>query len=107
MTAGENPDYPQTSQGCYRLGGTKASLSIPDLTVWEQNGQPNWWQPISATREAREHSVPLVNQINHFIDIINQIAQPLVSGHEGTKSLQVIEAIQSAAESGETVQIKK
>ena len=32
-------------------------------------------------------------------------AQPLVSGREGFRSLQVVEAIQTAAETGETVAI--
>ena len=38
LTAGENPSYPKTSISCYAIGGTEASLSVPDLHLWRHLG---------------------------------------------------------------------
>jgi len=103
LTARENPAYPPTTQSCYLLGGTHGSLSLPDLTLWQNNGVRSWWQPIAATTLPRETSDPLINQIAHFVAVIEGKEQPLVSGDEGLKTLQVIEAIQNSAKSGETI----
>ncbi len=103
LTARENPAYPPTAQSCYLLGGTHGSLSLPDLTLWQNNGMRSWWQPISAITLPRGSSDPLVNQIAQFAAVIRGDEQPLVSGEEGLKTLRVIEAIQSSAGSGETV----
>jgi len=115
LTARENPAYPPTTQSCYLLGGTHGSLSLPDLTLWENKGTRSWWHPISATTMprdtsevtiAREASDPFVNQITQFAAVIAGQEEPLVSGEEGLKTLRVIESIQSAAESGETIYLR-
>lgn len=98
LTARENPAYPATNQSCLVIGGSKGSLSIPDLTLWTHRGKESWWAPISATSVPQEFSDPLVNQIEHFGEVIGGRADPLVSGLEGMKTLQVIEAIQLSAE---------
>ena len=86
------------------FGGSLGSLSVPDLRLWTHRGRVrDWWKPISATTLTREASDPLVNQINHFAEVIQGRAEPLVSGQEGLRTLQVIEAIQLAAQSGQTV----
>lgn len=103
LTAHENPAYPPTSQSCYLLGGTHGSLSLPDLTLWQNNGTRSWWEPISATTLPRDSSDPLVNQIAQFAAVISGKQQPLVPGEEGLQTLRVIEAIQYSAKSGETV----
>lgn len=106
MTAGEYPIYPRTSESCYLFGGSLGSLSLPDLRVWRHEGEePDWWTPISATAQIREGSDPLVNQIAHFRDVIQGNAAPLVSGEEGVRTLEIIEAIQHSVQSGETISI--
>jgi len=105
LTAGENPCYPATSQSCLLIGGNKGSLSIPDLTVWSHHGERSWWNPISATSVPHGSSDPLVNQITHFGEVIACKAAPLVSGLEGLKTLQVIEAIQISAQDNQAVEI--
>ena len=101
LTAREYPVYPATSQSCYLIGGSEASLSLPDCTLWNQNGKRDWWEPINATTIARPSSDPLDNQIAHFLSVIAEEAVPLVSGREGTRTLSVIEAIQKSARTGQ------
>jgi predicted dehydrogenase len=102
MTARENGVYPAVPESCYLIGGSAGSMSIPDLRVWTHSGEtPDWWTPIAATSLPTETSDPLANQIVHFCDVIAGRALPLVSGKEGLKTLQVVEAVQNSAKSGE------
>jgi len=105
LTASENPAYPATNESCLLIGGSKGSLSIPDMTVWTHHGKRSWWAPISATSVPRAFSDPLVNQIEHFRDVISGKTSPLVSGLEGMKTLQVVEAMQMSAEQQQTIEI--
>ena len=103
MTSREYPVYPATSQSSYLIGGSHASLSIPDLSLWRHQDVRDWWTPISATSLPCDSSDPLVNQIEHFIAVIKGREAPLVSGQEGLKTLGVIDAIQRAAQTGRMV----
>lgn len=106
LTSREHPIYPPTPESCYLIGGSKASLSIPDLRVWSHGGaEPDWWSPISATSLTRASADPLVNQITHFVAVVRDGAEPFVSGREGLRTLEVVEAIQSAAATGQTVRL--
>lgn len=105
LTAHEHPVYPKTAENAYMIGGSRGSLSVPDLKVWTHKDSPDWWSPISSTTSPWQTSDPLLNQILHFSNVIRGQEPPLVSGREGLKSLRVVEAIQLAAESGETVRL--
>ncbi len=107
LTAGENPVYPRTKESCYYLGGSHGALSLPDLTLWQNNGERSWWQPLESDMLAYETIEPLVRQIKQFAAVIAGGAKPLVSGAEGVKTLQVLEAIHlSAINSGKQVNVE-
>ena len=106
-TSAEYPIYPVTNESCYLIGGSHGSLSIPDMRLWTHTGERNWWNPISATSSPRESSDPLVNQIRHFSQVIAEGLEPLVSGREGLKTLHVIESIQQAAATGDTIVLER
>ncbi len=97
MTARENPVYTPVSQSCYTIGGTLGSLSLPDLTLWKNQAEPNWFEPITATSLPRDYKDPLINQIYQFCAVIKGEEEPLVSGEDGLRALRVIEAIYQAA----------
>ncbi len=105
FTAKEHLVYPATTQGAYMIGGSHGSLSIPDQSLWHHEGDRDWWSPISATSSPVETSDPLINQAKHFASIIREGTAPLVSGEEGLRTLRVVDAIQKAAASGETVEL--
>lgn len=105
LTSGEYPVYPKTSQSCYLLGGSEGSLSLPDMTVWKHQGEKSWWNPMGATVAPRPAADPLGNQIDHFVDVIQGDAEPLISATEGWRTLQVIEAIQIAATTQRTISL--
>ena len=105
LTSRENPRYPATSESCYLIGGSEGGLSLPDLRVWAHEGGPDWWSPINAQTLAHDMHDPLAAQMSHFSKVIQGVEGPLVSGLEGLKSLEVVEAIARSAESGRAVTI--
>lgn len=103
LTARENPAYPATSEACYLIGGTHASMALPNLTVWSNPGPRSWWEPISATRPIFDFEDPLIRQVRQFAAVIRGDEPPLVSAEEGLKTQRVIEAVKTSAETGATV----
>ncbi len=106
MTSQEYPIYPSTAESSYMIGGSHGSLSVPDLRLWSyQSEQRDWWEPISSTALKKGASDPLVNQLRHFVKVARHEADPIVSGWEGFRTLQVIEAIQNSCLTGKTIRI--
>lgn len=100
LTAEENPDFPATGETCCFIGGTRGSLEIPGGKLWSQEGERNWWRPIERSAYEVAPRDPWDLQIAQFCEVIAGRAEPLVSGREALRSLQVIEAIIEAARSG-------
>lgn len=105
MTTGENPSFPRQDAFCYQIGGTRGSLSIPQLDLWKNPGKPDWLEPQERSRIAFEPADPLEIQLAHFCDVIRGRDEPLVSGREGLATLAVIEAIKNSASSGQVVHL--
>ena len=105
LTARENPAYPATSESCYLIGGTEGGLSLPDLRVWRHQDAPDWWTPISAQTLTCRMDDPLAVQMAHFAAVIAGREVPLVSGWEGLKSLEVVEAVALSSETGRAISL--
>lgn len=106
LSAGENPAYPRAGEAAYLIGGSEASLSLPDIRIWQHHGNRGWWAPISATAVPIEQGNALVRQIEQFVAVVRGEAAPLVSGRDGLAALRVVEAIKQAAQSGSRVSIE-
>jgi len=105
LTARENPAYTNTPETCYQIGGSKGSLSLPNLALWSNPDQNSWWEPISSTRFPFAFDDPLVKQIRQFAAVIRNEEEPLVSAEEGLKNLQVLDAIKQSASSAKVVEL--
>jgi predicted dehydrogenase len=103
LTSGENPAYPHTRESCYMIGGTKGSLTIPNLDLWHYKTTPSWWQPIERERLPVRTQDPLALQIQNFCAVIRGREMPVVSGREGLSTLKVIAAVKEAATAGRVV----
>ena len=106
MTTGENPAYPRQDEGCYKIGGTRGSLTIPQLEVWFNPGKPSWFEPLVRERVPFQPEDPLKLQIRHFCAVIRGEEEPLVSGREGLNTLKVIEAVKTSAATGEMITLQ-
>ena len=104
-TSNEHPVYPNTNNSCYLIGGAEGSLSLPDLKLWKHEKKPDWWTPLITEKYDFQNIDPLITQLENFRDVILGKTEPLVSGLEGVRSLQVIEAIQSSIASKTPIDI--
>ena len=102
LTAGEDPAYPHTGAACYTIGGTKGSLSVPDLKFWRHPGAQSWKAQMEVETRTCAPKDPIEEQLLHFVDVIENGAEPLVPGVEGLRNLQVLDAIKNAALHGST-----
>jgi len=106
LTAGENPVYPITNQSAYMIGGTKGSLQFPNLKYWFYKKERSWWNKISfnEVKNKRDDNT-LVNQINHFADVVAKKTKPKVNGNDGLLSLKIFAAITKSAKTGKKIRI--
>src|SRR4029453_816164 len=104
LTSRQNPDYPpHDDEDAYLIAGTTGSLGIPTMRLKVYPGARSWYEPFDISVGPLDRSDPLANQVAHFADVIRGRAEPVVSGRDGLKALEVVEAITRAAESGDTV----
>jgi predicted dehydrogenase len=87
------------------IGGTEASLALPQLALWRHDGAPDWMHGIGASPLVVEDADPLACQILQFRAVILGEAAPLVPGDEGLATLRAIEAIALAARRGSVVEV--
>ena len=101
QTSQENTSY--TSYGdedAYHIVGTRGSLSVPTMRLKVFDGERSWWEPFTTSTENVERSDPLANQITHFAAVIRGEVQPVCSGRDGLKTMQVVDAVVEAARTG-------
>ena len=103
LTAGENPAYPQSSEACYFLGGTKGSLALPSVTLWRHEGPDGWWSPIAASRRPIAQEDPLVRQIAQFCAVIRGEEKPLAPAREAAQAIDLLDAIIQSSRTGQPV----
>lgn len=106
LSAGENPArFPAHPVTPHLYCGSKAGLSLPDLTLWQPPGPPDWTVPLRPTRLELTPGDPYRAQLAHFADLIRQGGAPLVSARDATANLIVLEAITRAAATGTRVAV--
>jgi len=105
-TSGENPMYPQEGdQDCLFVAGTQGSLALPTMQLWRQRGPGSWTEPFEATRLPLQPADPLVRQLDHFCDVVERRAAPLVSAADALHTLAATLAVHDAASGGARVAV--
>ena len=107
MTTGENPAYPVTQESCYQIGGTEGAIDLPSGRVWSNPGTRSWWEPLTVRHSPRAAGDPLVLQAEQFARVIRDGEAPLVSGREGLRTIELIDAVLRSAESGARVYLEE
>ena len=106
---GENPLVPKVREGSdfYRIFGSNASLSVPDMTRWSYDGcaQKSWSEELKVEKIGVEEVTPFDLQLGHFVDVINKGEKVSCSGEDGLRALVVCQAVRRALETGETVEL--
>ena len=71
QTSGENKDYGRdTNADCYFVAGTRASIAVPTMRIWENSGDEScWFKPLEISKLEFEELDPLVQQLLHFSEV--------------------------------------
>ena len=106
QTSRENPRYDTADdQDCYHIAGTRGSLSVPTLRLRTYDGIPSWWEKFTVSTLAAERADPLVEQLDHFEQVIAGTASPRVTARDGLQSLRVVDGVRESIRLGRPVDI--
>jgi predicted dehydrogenase len=106
QTSRENTRYSSyDDEDAYHIAGTRGSLSVPTMRLKIFEAERSWWEPFTPSTESVERSDPLTGQVQHFVDVILGVAEPICSGRDGLKTMQVVDAVIESARSGRPVNI--
>jgi predicted dehydrogenase len=106
QTSRENTNYPTyDDEDCYHIAGTTGSLSVPTMHIKVFPRTRSWWEPFDISTAELERSDPLANQIEHFAAVIRGEAEPICSGRDGLKTMQVLDAVVESARTGQPVDV--
>jgi predicted dehydrogenase len=108
QTSGENPLYFRAeAQDCLFIAGTHGSLAIPTMRLWRQDGERSWTQPLISEQIPVESADPLSRQLDHFCDVIEGRATPLVSASDGLCTLAATLAVGEAARTRMRIEVSE
>ena len=103
---GENPLIPKAGQDFYRMFGTEACLSVPDMSIWSYKGTTkSWHSELTQNHQPVSEAVPFDLQLSHFCKVIRGEESPSCSAEAGLAALTVCQAIKDAVEGNKTVEI--
>jgi len=106
LTSGENPVYPITNQSAYYIGGTEGSIQFPNLKHWSYKKEKSWWNKILVkNKRDKKDNKTLINQIDHFADVILKKVKPKVSAEDGLNLLKILKAIEKSSKNGKKVKV--
>jgi len=107
QTSQENKSYDSfDDEDCYHIAGTKGSLSVPTMRLRVYDGDPSWWEPLRSSVVEVERTDPLAHQIEHFVAVIRDGVSPICSGRDGLNTLKVVDAVNEAARTGQSVDVR-
>lgn len=104
---GENPNIPSTGMDFYRIFGTEASLSVPDMKRWSYDGrEKSWTQELKEeTLGVEESKIPFELQVEQFVRVVRGLEEPMCSGEDAVRALIVVEAVKKAMKEGVAIDI--
>lgn len=104
LTAGENPArFPAHAAPSHLFAGSRAGVSLPDLTWWRHDGAPDWTRALRAETSPAAPVDCYVEQIRHFAAVIAGDEAPRITLRDGLENMRVLEAARDAARSGKRV----
>ncbi|KAL4899573.1 hypothetical protein BDW74DRAFT_189043 [Aspergillus multicolor] len=124
MGTGENPTIPPvhgSASDCYRVFGTRGSLSVPDMTRWSYDhvsevgeggeNEKGWNQELGVQRVSVEggDERPFDRQWEYFIDLLRGKEVDGEAGcsvEDGVRALRVVRAVRESMQGGRPVEVQ-
>lgn len=109
-STGDDPGCPQTwfdeptkqEVDCYRIFGTEASLSFPDMTKWYFGDRQKSWESVLIKEKlpvVDDGRWPFERRLDHFVAVARGEVEPNCSGEDGLRAVLVCDAIRNAVDS--------
>ncbi len=106
LTAGENPArFPAHAAPSHLFAGSRAGVSMPDMTWWRHPGCPDWTDRMLAEAAPVGPVDCYGEQIRHFAAVIAGDEAPRITLRDGMENLCVLEAVRAAARTGGRVAV--
>lgn len=104
---GENPTIPATGMDFYRIFGTDASLSVPDMKRWSYDGREKTWTGKLKEEDLVVEStkIPFELQVEQFVKVVKGQEEPTCSGEDAVRALIVVDAVKRAMREGVAIDI--
>lgn len=100
LAAGEAAHYPRQHVNTHFVSGTDASLTLPQLDIWEYRGRKGWHEPLALERSTPHSSDPYHEQLRHFAAVIAGEEAPVCSGDDAARTLAATLAVHRAVTAG-------
>ena len=105
-TSGENPIYPRdAAEDCLFIAGTRGSLAIPTMKLWTQEGPRSWTEAVVKSQIEFTPADPLARQLDHFLDVIEGRAAPLVTARDALRTLAATLAVSESAHTRRRIEL--
>lgn len=93
----------------YRIVGTRGALSVPNLAkyTYDPSVPADWHSPLSRTYLPVAPRGSFQAQLDHFIEVAREAAEPLVSAEDASRTLALVEAAALAARTRGTVDVAR
>ena len=91
---GESPHIPKTAQTSMQIACSNGGLEFPTLNVW--SGAAHWNEKPEMQPTEVDQAVPLIKQLEHFAQVIQGKAEPVVDAASARETLAVILEIERA-----------
>jgi len=103
----ENSHFSPSMQNCYYFFGTEGSIDFPKLekTYYKKKEQRGWQWPLIIEKIKVPHVDPLEKEINHFYKVICNEEDPLITGEDARRNIEIILAIKESAKTGKMVRL--
>ncbi len=96
LAAGEAAHYPRQQVNTHFLIGTDASLTLPQLDVWEYRARKGWHEPLTVERSTPHSADPYHEQLRHFAAVIAREEAPLCPVDDAARTLAATLAVHRA-----------
>lgn len=104
----ENPKFESYEGNCYKIFGTKGSLSFPDFQIYNYDDENYGWEhKLLVEKIDVKNNDPMTEELLHFIDVLRGRAKPAVTGEDALETLKVIKAIKLSSDICKKVDIKQ
>ncbi|WP_077307640.1 Gfo/Idh/MocA family protein [Terribacillus halophilus] len=104
----ENPIYHFYEEDCYHFFGTKGSLAFPSFRCFRYSeDQYGWKHALKEERFTLEApGDPITAELEHFEAVLKGDISPRVTGEEGLKTLEILEAINLSVQEKRKVSLR-